>query len=178
MNRVEKAQIIDDLKDKFRSNMHFYITDATGMSVAEVNALRRVCFHSGIEYRVIKNTFIAKALEDMDADFTGLNETVLKGFSGVLFSKENSKAPAKLIQDFQKKHSKKLTFKGASIDSDLFIGADQLDTLSKLKSKQELIGEVIGLLQSPVQNVLGALNSGKHIIAGVVKTLQEKQQSE
>lgn len=176
MTREEKAQIIDDLKDKFRNNMHFYITDATGMSVAEVNALRRLCYQSGLEYRVVKNTFIAKALEDMDADFSGLNDKVLKGFSGVLFSKENGKAPAKLIQDFQKKHSKKFTFKGASIDSDLFIGADQLELLSKLKSKQELIGEIIGLLNSPVQNVLGALNSGQHILAGVVKTLQEKQQ--
>ncbi|WP_224995897.1 50S ribosomal protein L10 [Cesiribacter sp. SM1] len=178
MTREEKAQIIEDLQEKFRENMHFYITDASGMTVAEVNALRRQCFQSGLEYRVIKNTFIAKALEGLDADFSGLNEKVLKGFSGVLFSKENGNAPAKLIQDFQKKHSKKLTFKGASIDTDLFIGAEQLDMLTKLKSKQELIGEIIGLLNSPVQNVLGALNSGKHIIAGVVKTLQEKQQSE
>jgi large subunit ribosomal protein L10 len=174
MTREEKALIIEDLKDKFRNNTHFYITDGTGMSVAEVNALRRICYQSGLEYRVVKNTFIVKALEDMDADFSGLNEQVLRGFSGVLFSKENANAPAKLIQEFQRKHSKKLTFKGASIDSDLFIGADQLDTLSKLKSKQQLIGEIIGLLNSPVQNVIGALNSGKHIIAGVVKTLSEK----
>ena len=174
MTREEKAQIIEELKQKFQDNAHFYVTDASGLSVAQVNEFRRICFKNDIEYKVIKNTFIQKALEPMDADFSALDKDVLKGFSGVMFSKENSNAPAKAILEFKKKHKDKLTLKGASIDTDLFIGAENLEMLSKLKSKEELIGEIIGLLNSPVQNVLGALNSGKHTIAGLVKTLSER----
>ena len=174
MTREEKAQIIEELKQKFQDNMHFYVTNASGMSVAQVNDFRRICFKNNIEYKVVKNTFIKKALESMEADFTPFNDEVLAGFSGVMFSKENGKAPAQAIQEFKKKYKDKLTLKGASIDTDLFIGADQLDTLSKLKSKEELIGDIIGLLNSPIQNVLGGLNSGKHILAGLVKTLSER----
>lgn len=175
MTREEKAQIIEELKQKFQENAHFYVTDASGMSVAQVNDFRRICFRNNIEYKVVKNTFIQKALESMEADYTPFVEKqVLAGFSGVMFSKEDGKAPAQAILEFKKKYKDKLTLKGASIDTDLFIGADQLDTLSKLKSKNELIGEIIGLLNSPVQNVLGGLNSGKHILAGLVKTLSER----
>lgn len=174
MTREEKGQIIEELKQKFQENMHFYVTDASGMSVAQVNDFRRICFKNNIEYRVVKNTFIQKALESMEADYTPFNDKVLAGFSGVMFSKENGKAPAQAILEFKKKYKDKLTLKGASIDSDLFIGAEQLDTLSKLKSKNELIGDIIFLLNSPVQNVLGGLNSGKHILAGLVKTLSER----
>lgn len=174
MTREEKAQIIDELKQKFNENAHFYVTDSAGLSVAQVNDLRRICFKNNLEYRVVKNTFIQKALETLDADYTSFEEQVLKGFSGVIFAKENANAPAKAILEFKKKNKDKLTLKGASIDTDLFIGADQLEVLSKLKSKEELVGEIIGLLNSPVQNVLGGLNSGKHILAGVVKTLSER----
>ena len=155
--------------------MHFYVTDASGMTVAQVNEFRRICFKNNIEYKVIKNTFIQKALESLDTDYTPFHNEVLKGFSGVMFVKENGSTPAKAILEFKKKYKDKLTLKGASIDTDLFIGADQLDTLSKLKSKDQLIGEVIGLLNSPIQNVLGGLNSGKHILAGLVKTLSERE---
>jgi large subunit ribosomal protein L10 len=174
MTREEKSQIIDELKQKFQENAHFYVTDASGMTVAQVNEFRRLCYKSNIEYRVIKNTFIQKALESLETDYTPFNEEVLTGFSGVMFVKENAKAPAKTILEFKKKNKDKLTLKGASIDTDLFIGADQLEMLSKLKSKEELVGEIIGLLGSPVQNVLGALNSGRHILAGVVKTLSDR----
>ena len=174
MTREEKAQIIDELKQKFQENAHFYVTDASGMTVAQVNDFRRLCFKNNIEYKVIKNTFIQKALETLDTDYTPFNDEVLTGFSGVMFVKENANAPAKTILEFKKKNKDKLTLKGASIDTDLFIGADQLEMLSKLKSKEELVGEIIGLLGSPVQNVLGALNSGKHTIAGLVKTLSER----
>lgn len=174
MTREEKAQIIEELKQKFQETPHFYVTNASGMTVAQVNDFRRICFKNNIEYKVIKNTFIKKALESLDTDYTPFHSEVLKGFSGVMFVKENANAPAKVIQDFKKKNKDKLALKGASIDTDLFIGADQLDILAKLKSKEELIGEVIGLLNSPIQNVLGGLNSGKHILAGVVKTLSER----
>jgi large subunit ribosomal protein L10 len=176
MTREEKAVIIDDLVTKFTSNAHFYITDAGGLSVERINEFRRTCFKKGIEYKVYKNTLIAKALERMDADYSKFDESVLKGFSGVMFSVEDGKIPAEILKDFRKKYkAEKPLLKGASINTDLFIGDDQLDALSKLKSKAELIGEVITLLQSPATNVLGALQSGKHILAGIVKTLEERE---
>ncbi len=175
MTREEKAQIIDELSTKFAENSHFYITDASGFTVEQVNAFRRLCYKSGIEYRVYKNTLIQKALEKQEgADFTPLFDT-LKGFSGVIFSKEVGNTPAKVIQEFRKKLEGRPVLKAASINTDLFIGDDQLQTLSDLKSKNELIGEVISLLQSPAKNVLSALLSGKNTVAGLVKALEERE---
>lgn len=175
MTRAEKAEIINELSEKFKDNGSFYFTDASGFTVAEVNDFRRKCFEKGIEYRVVKNTLIRKALESIDADFSSLDDDVLTGFSGVMFSKENANLPAKVIKDFKKTDKdSRPKLKGASIDFDLFIGEDQLETLSKLKSKQELVGEVIGLLQSPAKNVVSALQSGGNTIAGLVKTLSER----
>jgi len=179
MKREDKKVIIDELVEKFTNNNYFYITDASGLTVAEVNNFRKACFDKGVEYRVFKNTLIKKALEQLDtsADYSAFDESVLKGFSGILFSEESGNLPAKILQDYRKKGNEKPLLKGASIDSGLFIGDDQLDTLSKLKSKAELIGEVIGLLQSPAKNVVSALQSGGSIIAGLVKTLQEREES-
>lgn len=177
MTREDKAVAIAELKEKFSNNGFFYITDASGLTVAEVNNFRRKCFEKGIEYRVIKNSLIRKALETMEADFSPLNDTALKGFSGVLFSKEDGKSPAKLISDFKRADKKdRPKFKAASIASDLFIGEQQLEVLVNLKTKAELVGDIIGLLQSPAQNVIGALQSGQHKLAGIVKTLSEKNQ--
>ncbi|MBT1702058.1 50S ribosomal protein L10 [Chryseosolibacter indicus] len=174
MTREEKAQIIDELAEKFANNNHFYITDATGFTVAQVNNFRRLCFKSGIEYRVYKNTLIQKALERQDGtDFSPLFKT-LHGFSGVMFSKEVGNAPAKVIDEFRKKVQGKPVLKGASIETALFIGDENLQTLVALKSKNELIGEVISLLQSPAKNVISALQSGKHTVAGLVKALEER----
>ena len=169
MTRDEKAVIIDELSDKFKTIPYFYITDASGMSVAETNDLRRECFKRGIEYRVYKNTLIEKALESLDTDYTSFSEKgVLKGFSGVMFHPESGKEAAKLIKDFIKSSgTKKLKLKGASVDYSLFIGHDQLDALIALKSKNEMIGEVIGLLQSPAKNVVSALSSGGGKLAGI-----------
>lgn len=175
MTREEKAVIIDELSQKFSSTPYFYITSASGMSVKEVNTLRAQCFEKGIEYRVVKNTLIKKALETLDTDYSAFDE-VLKGFSGVMFHPESGKVPAQLIKEFKKKGgSDKLKFKGASVDSSVFVGESQLDVLISLKSKQELIGEVIGLLQSPAKNVIGALQSGGNKLAGILKTLSEKE---
>jgi large subunit ribosomal protein L10 len=175
MKKEDKGKIIEELSQKFRENKTFYFTDASGFSVAEVNNFRRKCFEKGIEYKVVKNTLIAKALETIDADFSQLNEKVLKGFSGIMFAGENTSAPAKLLKDFKKSDSQdRPKLKGASIEFDLFIGEDQLSALSSLKSKEELLGELIGLLQSPAKNVVSALQSGKHTIAGLVKTLSER----
>ena len=176
MTREEKLSIINELAEKFKDNNHFYVTDTSGLTVAEINDFRRKCFDKGIEYRVAKNTLIKKALETLEADFTSFyDKGVLKGSSGIMFSEENANSPAKILKEYKKTDKdKNPSLKAASIDYDLFIGADQLDALSKLKSKQELIGEVIGLLQSPVNNVLGSLMSGQNKLAGIVKTLQER----
>lgn len=175
MTREEKTVVIEELVQKFADNSHFYITDASGMTVAETNELRRLCFEKGIEYRVFKNRLIQKALERMESDYTPFNESVLKGFSGVMFSVENANAPAKLIKEFRKKSGgESPLLKGASIDTDLFIGEENLDALSKLKSKDELIGELITLLQSPAKNVISGLQGAGGKLSGILQTLSER----
>lgn len=177
MTREDKASVIEELKEKFSNNEYFYITDASGLTVAEVNNFRRKCFEKGIEYRVVKNSLIRKALETFEADYSSLNNTALKGFSGVLFYNEDGKTPAKLLKDFKKADkNNRPVLKAASIQSDLFIGEEHLEALTNIKTKSELIGDIIGLLQSPAKNVLGALQSGQHKLAGIVKTLSEKNQ--
>jgi large subunit ribosomal protein L10 len=174
MTREEKAQIIEELAQKFADHAHFYITDASGFTVAQVNNFRRLCYKSGIEYKVYKNTLIQKALERQEGtDFSPLFKT-LHGFSGVIFSKEVGNAPAKVIEEFRRKVKGKPVLKGASIETALFIGDENLTTLAQLKSKNELIGDVISLLQSPAKNVIAALQSGKHTVAGLVKALEER----
>jgi large subunit ribosomal protein L10 len=176
MTKEEKGIIIQELSEKFAATPYFYITDTGGLTVTEVNAFRRMCFQRGFEYRVVKNTLIAKALETTGVDYTPFNDTVFKGLSGIIFSPENPKSPAKLIKDFKKEAGKdKIKFKGASIEGGLFIGEDQLAALENVKTKQEMIGEIIGLLQSPAKNVISALQSGGTTIAGILKTLSEKE---
>ena len=178
MTREEKALIIDKLTTKFEDNSNFYVTDASGLTVDQINAFRQLCFDAGVEYGVYKNTFIQKALEKLDTDYTEFTETVLKGFSGIIFSKEAANTPAKVIRDFRKAgiSEDKPMLKGASIDTDLFIGEEHLKMLVDLKSKNELIGEIISLLQSPAKNVISALQSGGGTLAGLVKTLSEREQ--
>ena len=174
MTREEKGQIIDELAVKFSQHNHFYITDASGFSVEQINAFRRICFNKGVEYRVYKNTLIRKALEKQKTgNFESLNK-VLHGFSGVIFSKESSNAPAKAIKEYRIKNEGKPAFKAASIETDLFIGEENLNVLNNLKSKNEVIGEIISMLQSPAQNVLSALLSSKQTIAGLVSTLEKR----
>lgn len=175
MTKEEKGLIIEELTEKFSQNNHFYITDASGLTVAQINAFRRLCFNAGVEYRVYKNTLIRKALEKQEGNYEELFKT-LHGFSGVIFSKEVGNAPAKVITEYRKKLEGRPGFKGASIESTLFIGEDQLSTLVGLRSKNELIGEIISLLQSPAKNVLSALLSGKQTVAGLVKALEERKQ--
>lgn len=174
MTREQKAQIIDELADKLASTSFFYITDAGGLSVADTNKFRRKCFDSGLEYKVYKNTLIQKAFDKLEGDYSGL-EGVLKGFSGIIFSPESGNSPAKVLKDFRKASAKPV-LKGAWIDSDTFVGDENIDALSKLKSKNELIGEVIGLLQSPAKNVISGLQgSAGQKIAGILKTLSERE---
>lgn len=173
MTREEKASIIEELSEKFDQNSHFYITDASGLTVQQINAFRRLCFHAGVEYGVYKNTLIRKALEKKGSGNEELFK-VLHGFSGVIFSKEVGKAPANVIRDYRKGAEGKPVLKAASIDSALFIGEENLNMLSELKSKNELIGDIISLLQSPAKNVVSALLSGKNTVAGLVKALEER----
>lgn len=178
MTREEKAKIIDELSEKLSQTGHFYITDASGFTVKQVNAFRRMCFDKGLEYKVYKNTLIKKALDNQEADYSELDGTeALKGNSGIIFSSETAKAPAQVIRNYRKSglSEDKPSLKAASIDSELFIGEEHLKILSELKSKEELVGEIIGLLQSPIQNVISALESGKNNIAGVLKTLSERE---
>jgi large subunit ribosomal protein L10 len=176
MTREEKGVVIEELSKKFAETPYFYITDASGFSVEEINNFRRECYRAGMEYKVVKNSLIKKALENQKTDFSPfVDQKVLKGYSGIMFSPESSNKPAKILKDFRKSSKKdKPLLKGAYIDTDLFIGDNQLDVLANLKTKFELIGEVIGLLQSPAKNVISALKGQGGKIAGILKTLEER----
>ena len=178
MTRKEKTEIVAGLVEQLASTDYFYIVDAQGLNVEEINDFRRRCFQAGVEYQVVKNTLISKALEKLEneVDYTPFSGAVLKGFSGILFTKDTGNTPAKLIKDFRKQRDlANPLLKGAFIDKDFFVGDEHLDTLSKLKSKAELIGELLGLLKSPVKHVIGALQSGKHQLVGVMKTLATRE---
>jgi large subunit ribosomal protein L10 len=171
MNKEEKHDLVLALTEQMNEFGNFYITDTSDLTVAKINDIRRKCFESDITMKVAKNSLIKKAMEAAGGDYTPIFD-VLKGSSSILFSK-SATAPAKLIKQLRKAGPKPV-LKAAYIDSAIFIGDNQIDTLIKLKSKEQLIGEIIGLLQSPAKNVISALQSGGTIIAGVVKTLQER----
>ena len=173
MEKQQKAQIVEELTGKFKESSYFYIMDAAGLNVDQTNNFRRKCFEGGVEYKVYKNTLIQKALENAEIPTDELSQA-LKGFSGVMFtSEEQASVPAKIVKEFRGKNEKPL-LKAASIGSDVFIGDENLSSLSSLKSKNELIGEVITLLQSPAKNVISALTSGGSKLSGILKTLSEK----
>lgn len=174
MTREEKNIIVQDLSEKLANTSYFYITDASTMTVASINAFRRLAFDRGIEYKVYKNSLIKKALESLEADTKELEE-ILKGASGILFSTDSGNAPAKLIKDFRKTGRTLPLLKGAFIDSGIYVGDEQLDALIKVKSKAELIGDLVALLQSPAKNVVSALQSSGGKLAGILKTLSEKE---
>jgi len=171
MNKEEKYDLVLALTEQMKEYGNFYITDTSDLTVAKVNNIRRQCFENDITMLVAKNSLIEKAMEAAEGDYSSIYD-VLKGSSTILFSK-SATAPAKLIKKLRKAGDKPL-LKAAYIDSAIFIGDNQLDTLTKLKSKEQLIGEIVGLLQSPAKNVISALQSGGNILAGVVKTLQER----
>lgn len=177
MNREEKTALIDGLSESFAATRYFYVTDTSSMTVEKVNKLRRICFAKGIKLQVVKNSIIRKALEKVEQTttnrYTDLIPT-LKGMSALMFT-DNGSEVANMIKDFREgAEGAKPTLKAAYIDNDVYVGDDQLDALTKIKSKQQLLGELIGLLQSPMQKLLGALQSGGNTIAGVLKTLEER----
>lgn len=172
MTKDNKAQYIDDLAKELSEAGIFYLADTSELTVEAINQLRRKCFQSNIRLKVVKNTLLYKAMERVEGkDFGNLNE-VLAGPTSIMFS-EVGNLPAKLIQDFRKKNAKPL-LKGAYIDEAVFIGDDQLANLASLKSKDEVLGEIIGLLQSPAKNVISALKGQGGKIAGILKTLEER----
>ncbi|MGM9804841.1 MAG: 50S ribosomal protein L10 [Candidatus Aphodosoma sp.] len=171
MKKEDKSIIIDQIKEVISSYSHFYLTETQGMNAEQVSELRRECFKNDIKMVVVKNKLMKHALETLEGDFSPLY-AALKENTAVLFSNVGN-APARLIQDFNKKNMKPV-LKAAYVEESFYIGADQLDALSNIKSKNELIGEVIGLLQSPAKNVISALQSGGNTIHGVLKTLSER----
>ncbi|WP_336515671.1 50S ribosomal protein L10 [Pollutibacter soli] len=174
MNKQEKNEVIEVLKEKFSQYNNFYITNTESLTVAQVNKLRGICFDKNVEMKVAKNTLIRKALEQLDETrFQGTFDS-LHGVTALLFS-ENPKAPALILSSFREepKTKEKPQLKAAFIDGDVFVGDNQLAALKDLKSKQDLIGEIIGLLQSPAKNVISALNAGSKL-AGIIKALEER----
>lgn len=172
MTREEKNQVIDDLTTVLQDKNVVYLTDTSGMTVEVTNKLRRTCFEKNIQLRVVKNTLLKKAMEKSGKEFSPLFDS-LHGTTAVMFA-EVGNVPARLIKDFSVK-SKNLSLKGAFINADCYVGADQLEALVALKSKEELIGDIIGLLQSPAKNVMSALqNNAGQKIAGLVKALEER----
>ena len=173
MTKEQKNEIIGELKEKFSQYNNFYVTNTESLTVDQVSKLRRACFSKNVEMRVAKNTLINKALESLNNDsYTGVFDS-LNNVTALLFS-ENPKEPALIISDFRTAIKGELpALKAAFIDGDVFAGNDQLDTLKALKSKQDLIGEIIGLLQSPAKNVISGLNAGNKL-AALVKALEER----
>lgn len=171
MKKEEKQDVVLALAEQIKEYGNFYITDTADLSVVKVNAIRRKCFESDIKMQVAKNTLIRKAMEAADGDFSEMFD-ILKGSSSIMFSK-TANAPAKLIKQLRKQ-GKKPVLKAAYIDSSVYIGDDQLDALVNLKSREELVADIIALLQSPAKNVISGLQSGGNKLAGIVKTLQER----
>ena len=172
MEKNQKNQEIAELKEKFSNTTYFYITDSSTLSVEKINKFRRLCFNAGIEYRVSKNTFIKKALEQVEGDYEAIYP-LLNGPTGVMYSADGA-SPAKVLKEFRKGGDRPI-LKGAYIDTSIFVGDNQLTVLAALKSKKELLGEIIGLLQSPAKNVISGLQaSSGQKIAGLLKTLEER----
>ncbi len=173
MTKQEKNEVIEVLKDKFSQYNNFYVTNTEKLSVDQVTKLRRICFNKKVEMKVAKNTLIKKALEALDTERYSTVFDSLHGVTALMFS-ENAKEPALIITDFRREMKGELpVLKAAFIDGDLFAGNNQLATLAKLKSKHELVGEIIGLLQSPAKNLMSALNAGSKL-AGLIQALEKR----
>ncbi|MCB0395825.1 MAG: 50S ribosomal protein L10 [Flavobacteriales bacterium] len=170
MNKQDKNQVIDRLADKLSGNPHFYLTDISNLTVEVSNQLRRKCFEKGVSLEVVKNKLLLKAMERANDGYADLH-AILNGSTSIMFS-ETANVPAKIIKEFRKAHDRPI-LKAAYVEESIYIGDDQIETLATLKSKEELVGEIIALLQSPAKNVVSALQYGKNTIAGLLKSLEE-----
>jgi large subunit ribosomal protein L10 len=172
MKKTDKSALIKELSEKINEYNHFYVADTLGLNAGATSDLRRACFQKDIKMMVVKNSLFKLALEQSDKNVEGMDEA-FKGTSAVLFCNTGN-VPAKLIQEFRK--ARQLPeFKGAYVEESVYLGSDQLEVLTKIKSKDELLGEVITLLQSPAKNVISALQSGGTKIHGILQTLSEKE---
>ena len=172
MTREEKSQVIEELTAQLQENPNIYLADISGLNASSTSDLRRACFKANVKLSVVKNTLLEKAMEASVKDFGDLPST-LKGNTSVMYS-ETGNAPAKVIKAFRKKSDKPI-LKGAFIEEAIYIGDEQLDKLVDIKSREELIGDIVGLLQSPAKNVISALQSGGGKLSGILKTLSQKE---
>ena len=171
MTREEKNKAIDELSTQLVENKNFYLTDIAGLNAASNSDLRRLCFKSNVQIQVIKNTLLRKAMEKNDVDFAQMYDS-LKGNTEIMFA-ESTNAPAKIIKEFRKKEDKPL-LKSAFIEESFYFGDDQVEVLCSLKSKEELIGEIVTLLQSPPKTVISSLQSAGGKLSGILKTLSDR----
>lgn len=173
MKKEDKGIIIEKIAATLKEYSCFYLAETAGLDAEATSTLRRACFGEGIKLMVVKNTLLHKALESLEGDFSELYPT-LKGSTSILFSNVGN-APAKLLKKVTEKDAVLPRFKAAYVEETVYVGEDQLDTLSKIKSKNELIGDVIALLQSPAKNVVSALTSGGNKLHGILETLSNKE---
>jgi len=172
MRREEKDVIIEDLAQRLNDTKHFYLTDISALNAEETSSLRRKCFEKEINLLVVKNTLLRKAMEKSEGDFDDLYD-ILKDSTSIMFC-ETGNSPAKLIKEFRKTKEKPV-LKGAFVEESIYIGDDQLDALSIIKNKEELLGDLLMLLQSPAQSLVSALASGGSQLAGALETLSNKE---
>ena len=171
MNKEEKVIAVEELKGQLADYKSIYLTDIAGLNAVQTSKLRRECFNSNVKLKVVKNTFLERAMSESENDYGGLKE-LLNGNTTIMLSSIGN-SPAKVIKKFRKDGDKPI-LKGAFVDEALYIGDEHIEALFNLKSKEEVIGEIINLLQSPAKNVISALKSSSGKIAGLVKTLTEK----
>jgi len=171
MTRNDKTRVIDELLAKINKYNHFYLTDISNLNAEDTSNLRRKCFTNDIELIVVKNTLLKKALEQSEVDFNDMYDA-LKGSTSVMFT-DVSNVPGKLIKEYRKNHDRPV-LKAAFVEESFYFGDNQLDALANIKSKEELIGDILLLLQSPVKNVVSSLQSGGGKLTGILKTLSEK----
>ena len=173
MKREEKSKAITEITDVLSNNGIIYLTDISGLNSIETSNLRRLCFKSGVKLAVMKNTFLEQAMTASDKDFGDLLET-LKGNTSLMLS-DVGNAPAKVIKDFRRKSDRPI-LKGAIIENDIYLGDEQLELLSSIKSKEEIIGEIVILLQSPARNIISALKSSSRKLSGIIQTLSNREE--
>ena len=173
MRKEDKNQLIDSLTDALANNNNFYLADISDLDSESTTKLRRLCHKYAIKVTVVKNTLLRKAMDKSEKNYEELYD-LLKGPTSIMFA-EAGNAPARMIKEFRKKYEKPI-LKGAFIEEMTYVGDDQLDFLVSIKSRDELIGDIIALLQSPMKNVIGALQSGGSTISGLVKALGERSE--
>lgn len=171
MKKEQKSQIIDEIAQDLANYSHVYLTDISGFTVSTVNQLRRLCYKRDVKIRVVKNTLLKNAMERSDIDYSELYPT-LNGFTSIMLCNTGN-VPARLIKEFRVKNAKPV-IKAAFIEQTAYIGDEMLETLCNIKSREELIGDIVGLLQSPAKNIVLALQSGGNKLSGLVKTLSER----